>query len=502
MNFKRFPILMASAMLLLAADVNAQKVSIMHTNDTHSQIDPTENNLGGVMRRKALIDSIRNDYGGNSLLIDAGDVVQGTLYFNLFKGKTEREVMNHLGYDYAILGNHEFDNGMDSLANFIAANNAKYLTSNYDLSKTALRDMFAPYAVENFGDKRVGFLAINIPPKGLISDRNAIGVEYRDMYNAVESVAWLLREVEGVDKVVAITHIGYSNDKDTIPGDYELALNTAGIDAIIGGHSHTRIFPNSGNDSIPFLVNNREGKPVFIAQTGSRGEFLGEMIIDFDCDTIYDSLIPVDARLDSYHDATLESIVSHYKAPVDSLLHLYVSQTDKDLDTQAMANLFADLVKRRGAELVADGVIDLGLINNGGIRNPILKGKISKGQIMMTLPFTNTIAVVELTGRQLEEMFNQMLIRNITGVSGNVDVTLATDGRSCSKVLIDGKPIDPDRIYRLATIDYLADGGDRLEVLRSTNHIALSPNLLYDDMADMLAKIKKVKADSRPRVHN
>ena len=153
------------------------KLVILHTNDTHSQIEPGRDGLGGVMRRKAVIDSVRAAEK-NVMVVDAGDAVQGTLYFYLYGGAVEQEVMNILGVDTRILGNHEFDNGIDSLASVLKLSQAEKLASNYKLDNTPLKGMFKPYSIKEFGGKRIGFIGLNLDPDGIISKGNYDGLEF------------------------------------------------------------------------------------------------------------------------------------------------------------------------------------------------------------------------------------------------------------------------------------------------------------------------------------
>ena len=234
---------MAAAVATAASVVASapdDRLIILHTNDTHSRIDPDASDRGGILRRKVLVDSVR-DAETNVLLVDAGDAVQGTLYYSLFGGEVERKMMNALGYDIQILGNHEFDNGMDALAREWSQLNASRITTNYDLTGTPLDSIFVPYEIRKFGDRRIAFIAINIDPDGMISAFNTAGLKYLDGIKAANATAWHLRHNEKADMVIAITHIGHS----VAPGytDLDLARNSEDIDMIIGGHSHTLINP-------------------------------------------------------------------------------------------------------------------------------------------------------------------------------------------------------------------------------------------------------------------
>ena len=227
---------------LLSASIltaNSQHLTILHSNDTHSQIDPTDapEDLGGVIRRKAIIDSVRNATPNPVMLVDAGDAVQGTMLFTLFGGEVEQKLLNHLGYDIQILGNHEFDNGIERLAANLRNAQPVVLSTNYDVDSTALRGLIRPYYVREIDGKKVGFIAINIDPAGLIDYANWKGLRYLDGYDAANAMAWYLKHIEKVDRVVAITHIGWDDPNGL--NDQQLASRSKDIDVIIGGHSHT-----------------------------------------------------------------------------------------------------------------------------------------------------------------------------------------------------------------------------------------------------------------------
>ncbi|MBO5780229.1 MAG: bifunctional metallophosphatase/5'-nucleotidase [Muribaculaceae bacterium] len=475
---------------------SAEQLTILHTNDTHSQIDPADDNLGGALRRKVVIDSVRSA-NHNVLVVDAGDAVQGTLYFTLYNGEVEAKAMNLIGYDIAVMGNHEFDNGIDTLAKNIASSNATWVSTNYDVTATPLDSLIVPYVIKEFGGKRIAFMGINLDPKGMISSRNYPGMKFLDIFKAANSTAWSLRHNERADYVVAITHIGY--DDPELADDLELAANSEDIDLIIGAHTHTLIDPNDSN-APKRIVKNLAGKDVIIAQNGKMGKYVGEIKIDLDNLTTQSQLIRIDSRLDSLIDKEAAAALAPYRSRVDSLLNIRVAKTKEALDQQQLANLFGDIILQRGRQLAGRSV-DFGLINNGGIRNDFPKGMVSEGHVMMTLPFNNYIEVVRIKGYDLEKIFNKMIERNINGVSSNVEATYNTTTHRVNEVLINGKPLEQERTYTVATIDYLANGGDYLKWFTNGEKIAASENVLARDVINALKREKRALApDANPRI--
>lgn len=477
-------------MMAVSLTVSADKLVILHTNDTHSQIDPCDNGLGGVLRRKVLVDSVRNA-NDNVLLIDAGDAVQGTLFFNLFGGEVEHKVMEKLGYDIAIVGNHDFDNGADELARNIAADSTiTWLTTNYDVSGGSLKGLFSPYVIKEFGGRRIAFIGINLLPKGMISEGNYDGVEYLDAMKAANSTAWHLKHNEGVDMVVAVTHVGY--DGEPAPRDVSLAEGSEDIDLIIGGHSHTTLVDGKDNTRIPGIG----GREVLVTQTGSRGVNLGEITIDLDDLSMESRLIPVDARLDSRpQDEELAAMIRPYRHEIDSIMGIKIARSVVALDDERLLNLFSDVILHRGEELT--GEIDMSIINKGGIRRTLPKGDITRGMIMTTLPFNNKVTVIDIKGGDLLDALNVMAGRGGDGIGGDVEVRMSATSGRVSSAKIHGEEIDPERVYRVATIDYLSNGGDYMEPLTKGAVVASSPNVLYDDViASPLIKGQKKLAPS------
>ncbi len=290
MILKRTLKIVAVALLTLwPGQGDAERIVILHTNDTHSQIDAYDashkryGNMGGVVRRMALIDSIRaaEPY---VLLVDAGDAVQGKPYFNIFGGEVEFEVMNAMRYDVRTLGNHEFDAGMENLARLVAKSPSDFIASNYDLSRTPLAGLVKEFVIKEVAGVRMGFFSLNVNPEGLIPAKLCEGLVYHNPIETANRMAKFLRN-EGADIVVALSHLGYTTENEANPTDSEVAQQSAGIDIIIGAHSHTKIDPAvidaNPNSTIQYRVKNKEGKEVLIAQTGEGGAYLGYIVVEF-----------------------------------------------------------------------------------------------------------------------------------------------------------------------------------------------------------------------------
>lgn len=500
---------MALVVSVTSMSAGAERLVILHTNDTHSIVDPAyDDNLGGVMRRKAVIDSVRSAEP-NVLLVDAGDVVQGSLYFTRFHGDVEQRIMNHLGYDIQIPGNHEFDNGIDGMARYYKGPKADLLSANYDFSATPMRGMFKPYVIKEIGGKRIGFMGINVDPVGLIDSAKFAPALYTDAVEAANIVAAYLKKIEKVDMVVAVTHIGYHPDKNDDPtapvkdGDVDLAHKSTDIDLIIGGHSHTEINPGSSK-SPAWMVPNALGDSVLIVQTGKYGRNIGEVVIDLDTEKMHSRLIPVNSRLDGYVDKELADFIAPYKHDVDSIRAIKIGNATGDfVQNTSLANWMADFLLLDSKRL-AGKKADLAMINVGGVRGNMPSGDITKGVIMQVFPFDNREVIVELPGSKLRQVIQSVVKAGSGNVSGNVSVVYDKDTRQVKSVRIGGKPINDNKTYRLVTIDYLAKGNDGFQGLKGLPQVALSANVLYDDMIAALEsgalKNKKQVPDTTRRV--
>lgn len=479
---------------------NAEKLVILHTNDTHSQIDPNDKDAGGVLRRKAVIDSVRGA-NKNVMLVDAGDAVQGTLFFYLYKGEVEYRLLEKLGYDVAILGNHDFDNGSEALGKLLRDNSVDWVSTNYDLASGPLDSIFKPYIIKEYDGRRIAVMGINVRPEGLVAEGNYNGVKYLDAIKAANATAWHLKHNEKADLVIAVTHIGYSGKP--APKDIDLAAQSEDIDIIIGGHSHTFLDPA---DLSKTVLKNAVGKDVLVAQAGKQGMRVGEITIDLDSLTSVFNIIEIDSRLDKNSDSELKEFIAGYRAGVDSLMNVRVARSAVALENNqpALNNFLADFVAKRGSEL-AGRTVDMAILNKGSVRRSLPKGDITEGMIIDMQPFNNRIEVLEVKGSDLVDGFNVMsYLRGGDSVSSELDITMDRETRKCTSILLNGKPIDPDKTYLVATIDYLANGGDFMEPLTRGKKIATGQSVINQDLLKYLRtefKKKKINPDNNPRMH-
>jgi 5'-nucleotidase len=260
----------------LYAAKNLTKITILHTNDVHSRLEPFPDNdarypgMGGAAARASLIKKIRANEE-HVLLFDSGDIFQGTPYFNFFGGEPEMKLMSLMGYDAAAIGNHDFDNGVEGLAAQLKHAIFPLICSNYQFNDTAMEGKTIPFKVFEKAGIRIGVFGLGIELKGLVPEKLYDKTIYQDPVKSSAQTAWHLRHKEKCNLIVCLSHLGFKYPNEKI-SDVLLAKQSLNIDVIIGGHTHTFI-------EEPYTYYNRDNRPVVVAQAGWAGLRLGR--IDF-----------------------------------------------------------------------------------------------------------------------------------------------------------------------------------------------------------------------------
>lgn len=260
---------------------SANKLTILHTNDQHSRIEPfdasfTHNpNQGGFARRASLIQQIRNQEN-NVLLLDSGDIFQGTPYFNFFGGELEFKLMSMMKYDASTMGNHDFDNGLNGFLKVLPNAQFPFICSNYDFKNTILDGKTSPYKIFNKNGIKVGIFGVGIQLDGLVKKKDYGETMYNDPIEVAQHYSNFLKNEQKCDLVICLSHIGYDYEEDPDKiNDKILATKTENIDIILGGHTHT-FLPEPQN------FTNRQGKNVLVNQVGWAGLLLGRIDFFFD----------------------------------------------------------------------------------------------------------------------------------------------------------------------------------------------------------------------------
>ncbi len=276
------PNMMMAEELRILKLTSANKLTILHTNDQHSRIEPfdasyTKNpNQGGFARRASLIQQIRNQES-NVLLLDSGDIFQGTPYFNFFGGELEFKLMSMMKYDASTMGNHDFDNGLEGFLKVLPNAKFPFICSNYDFKNTILDGKTSQYKIFNKNGIKVGIFGVGIQLDGLVGKKQYAETAYSNPVDVAQHYSNFLKKEQKCDLVICLSHIGYDyQDEPNKISDKILAANTENIDIILGGHTHTFL-------QEPQTFTNRQGKNVLVNQVGWAGLLLGR--IDFYFDT-------------------------------------------------------------------------------------------------------------------------------------------------------------------------------------------------------------------------
>ncbi|MDR5904157.1 bifunctional metallophosphatase/5'-nucleotidase [Franzmannia qiaohouensis] len=484
---------------LVSADPADERytLTLFHTNDLHGRTDAYPQLVSTLAKAR--------ERHGDGLLLDAGDIFSGTLYFTEFHGQDAVEFMNLMGYDAFVPGNHEFDlgdpeEGHLALAAFFEAAEFPIVAANMDFSaspefEALLGESLAEapeggtihdgIVVEHQGE-RIGIFGLNTQDTPNISSPG--DVSFSDYREAAEAMVERF-EAEGIDKIIALTHLGYDSDP-SVGNDLLLAQQVEGIDIIIGGHSHTRLDP-------PTLVTeNQRGEtmaPTVIGQAGEYGEYLGVMEVIFDGDGM---VVDVSGELlaveNSDPDPQAAEMLAPYTAAIESLrdetVGVALAETlanprHGDGDEQsvranetALGNLIADGQLAAARRVETDTL--MALQNGGGIRQPLPAGEVTVGDLIAVQPFGNRLTLVELSGAELIETF-EIALADAPGENGGFlhvsdGTQLVYDSREAPgervvtlEVEVDGSldAIAPDQRYTIATNHFTAAGGDSHHVL-------------------------------------
>lgn len=269
-NVSKCLLLLVSCCFMACAQQDSHTLTILHTNDTHSQVEPLEEGkrdakFAGYARRMGLIDKMRKD-DPQLLLFDAGDFSQGTPYFNFYHGRIEVDAMNRMGYDAITLGNHEFDYGVDTLAVVLKDAQFDVVCANYDVTNSPLENIVKPYTIIKRSNMRIGVFGIGVNPQSLIAERNFYPLKYLDPIAMAQKTADILKLKKRCELVICLSHQG------THLGDIDLAKATKNIDIIIGAHTHKIL--------TDYYVRNMEGDSVLLAQMGKSGARMGKILVE------------------------------------------------------------------------------------------------------------------------------------------------------------------------------------------------------------------------------
>ncbi len=275
----RYFLVMLLALVSLSGQAKKHKqLVILHTNDTHSAILPINAQLpdtmkagrGGFLRRIAMLKEERAKHP-DLLYFDSGDFFQGSAYFTMFKGDVEVGLMNQMGIDASTIGNHEFDFGLENMARVFKQANFPILCANYDFTGTVMEGICKPWIIIKRNGLKIGVFAVCPKLKGLVSDKNCVGVKYLDPAKVALETATMLKQQQKCDMVICISHLGWDINREG--DDQYMIQGSRNIDLVLGGHSHTYMTQLE-------YCNNMDGKPIPVDQNGKSAVFVGRLVVD------------------------------------------------------------------------------------------------------------------------------------------------------------------------------------------------------------------------------
>jgi 5'-nucleotidase/UDP-sugar diphosphatase len=505
------------------ASASIDSLVVLHTNDVHSHLEPFETRggatVGGAAARAALI-AREKARGGRVLLLDAGDLVQGTPYYNVFRGEPDHKILDLIGYDAIALGNHDLDDGVAAWLARAAKTKTPILSANVFVTggvpiaeplrgdvpaalvrsakwigggkvppTTALHALTVPYVILNRGALKVAILGLTTYSLDrIVAPGKNKGVAVGSPAAAAQYYVPLLRRQ--ADVVIALTHLGVDDDR-------ELVRQVPGIDLVIGGHSHTPLFR-------PVLERAQDGRATPITQAGSWGQYLGRTTLRWSGGHLTSTagrLITI--RPSEGEDASIAALVASYRSRLGADLERVVFHSARRLESTGLnegdhplGNFVADVI--RGATGA-----DIAVMNAGGIRAPLPAGDVRERDLLSMLPFDNRLVVVSMTGSQVRQLLDRISrhlgksgFGHVSGLSYIIQRDRAVDvrlwgngskpgtwhGRNAGP----GEPLDGNRVYRVGTIDFLANGGDYFDELRDAATKEPSDVLLSKAAIDFL----------------
>lgn len=484
-------------------------LTILHTNDVHARVDQFDSGgntcdeeelaanecFGGAARVKTAADQVRAE-AANSVLVDAGDQFQGTLFYNQYRGGEAQEMMALLGYQAMTIGNHEFDNGPGNLGSFLRGTKFPVVSANIDASaEPELAGLIQPYTILEVGGEKIGVIGATTVETDILSSPGP-NVKFNNVADSVKAVVAELTQA-GVNKIIALTHIGYLADQ-------ELAKAVSGLDVIIGGHSHTLL---SNSDPVaagpyPTVVTGSDGAQTLIVTNGAWARSLGRVEVTFDAAGVVTGYTGEPILLDSSiaQDEAVQSRVDALGAPLEALRSQVIGSASVKLDGErsncrfgecTMGNLITDAMLWK----TQDEGVQIAITNGGGIRASIDAGEVTVGDVLTVLPFGNLIATFELNGAEVVQALENGVSRaenpenegtgrfpQVSGLRYSWNPNLPAGSRITNVEVknADGSfsPIDPAATYKLASNDFMRNGGDGYEAfVNARNAYDFGPSL-------------------------
>ncbi|MEB3285645.1 MAG: 5'-nucleotidase C-terminal domain-containing protein [Candidatus Sericytochromatia bacterium] len=470
-----------------AAWAAPKTLTILHTNDTHAHLETFDSrgrkDVGGMARRASLFQRIKQAESA-VLVLDAGDVFQGTPLFNFFSGEPDFITMQQAGYDAIAVGNHDLDNGIGNL--LLQAKHLKEPPISANLMGPSGKAFFPSHRIFERGGLKIAVIgAIGLNAFEAVAEGKRANLVFRDPKTEIEKVVQSVRP--HVDLVVLLTHIGHEEE-------IALARALPDVDLIVGGHSHTKV-------SKPKVVEHPH-RHTLVAQAFQWGEYVGRIDLQVDNRRIVahrgklipvSSDIPQDPEIAKTIEAYSEQIAVQMREVLGTSNLEFRNSRKREGDTP-IGNLIADAVRHETGTQVA-------FMNSGGIRAPLPKGSITLGMVYSMLPFENTLVSFDCTGEDLQSILDFAASRH--GKSGSLQVSglsYTVAGGHATDVRVSGTPLIPTRRYSVATIDYVAQGNDGADVFRRLKNLKNTGVLVRDAFKRYLRERKVLTLPAGGRI--
>ncbi|PKS11063.1 hypothetical protein jhhlp_002824 [Lomentospora prolificans] len=480
-------VLYSSRMMKRGVDAEGNfNMSFFHVNDVHAHLDefsssgtdcsnPSKGCYGGYARIKHTIDTLRPQYE-DSLWLNAGDEFQGTLFYSFYKGEKIGEVLNLLEFDAMTLGNHEWDGGDEELGNFLQNLTFPIISANIVSSYEGLNKTIKPYVI--FDKQQIAVIGCTTPTTKTISSVGE-GTEFLDVVASVQQTVDHIKATTDIKRIVALTHIGYDEDK-------RLAEETTGISLIMGGHSHTPLGDmKNAEGPYPTIVQNKEGEEVFIVTAYRWGEYVGYIDVTFDDEgkALAYHGGPIHLDNSTAMDEELQAKIKEWRGPFEEFAAEVIGETKVELDQTTcqqkectLGDFMADaMVQYRLKNAGEADKPDFALINAGGIRATIDVGEITRGEVLTSFPFGNAVVELTYSGEDVWKIlegavskwnqFNDKAVTTWFQVSQDIKVEYNPEnanGTKLVRVTIGGEALDKTKNYKIVTLDFLAGGGDNI----------------------------------------
>ncbi|ARO31694.1 5'-nucleotidase protein [Rhizobium sp. NXC14] len=518
-----FGLLTASMLALSAGAAFADyELNILHINDFHSRIESInkfdstcsaeeegkKECFGGAARLKTAIDQRRQALSGkNVLLLNAGDNFQGSLFYTTYKGAAEAEFLNLMKFDAMTVGNHEFDDSEDGLATFLDKVQFPVVTANVKASAVSkLGDRIKPSLVLDVGGQKIGIVgAVTNDTPELSSPGPNVTIE--DDVQTITSAVQDLKS-QGVNKIIALTHVGY-------PRDLAFIAKIPDVDVVVGGHSHSLLSNTDPKAEGPYptMVDNPGGYKVPVVQAASYSKYLGDIVVNFDDNGVVKDAKGDPILIDSSFtpDPAVVTRVAELAKPIEELRKKVIGSSEGPIEGDrkvcrvkecSMGNLVADAMLDRTR---SQGVT-IAVQNGGGLRASIDGGDVTQGEVITVLPFQNTLATFEATGAEvvkaLENGVSQIdqgagRFPQVAGLKFSFDQSKPVGSRVSDVQVKEGDnfaPIDPAKTYKIATNNFMRSGGDGYSIFKEGKNA-------YDygpDLADVTADYVAAHSPYKP----